>query len=102
MLPGNAELPLYNGALLFAGHYYNRIWVITCGCLLWGVMTVAFSQCNSVMQGYIFWGEVSRSIGQLSETHQRPGNLAAVHWSKHGASVHYLSPDGGMACTFSM
>ena len=39
------------------GHYYNRIWVITCGCLMWGVMTVAFSQCNSVMQGYIFWGK---------------------------------------------
>ena len=31
--------------------------MITCGCLMWGVMTVAFSQCNSVMQGYIFWGE---------------------------------------------
>ncbi|CAK0787030.1 hypothetical protein CVIRNUC_010246 [Coccomyxa viridis] len=40
----------------FLGHYYNRIWVICAGCLLWGVMTVAFSQCNSVMQGYIFWG----------------------------------------------
>ena len=31
--------------------------MITCGCLMWGVMTVAFSQCDSVMQGYIFWGE---------------------------------------------
>jgi hypothetical protein len=39
-----------------AGHYYNRIWVITTGCLMWGVMTAAFSQCNSVSQGYIFWG----------------------------------------------
>ena len=61
--------------------------MICAGCLLWGVMTVAFSQCNSVMQGYIFWGGFQRSYGRLSETHQRPGDLAAVHWSKHGASV---------------
>lgn len=23
-----------------AGYYYNRVWVIAAGCLLWGVMTV--------------------------------------------------------------
>lgn len=39
--------------------------MITCGCLMWGVMTVAFSQCDSVMQGYIFWGE-NRSTQRLA------------------------------------
>ncbi|CAL8464814.1 g4349 [Coccomyxa elongata] len=40
----------------FLGHYYNRIWVITFGCLLWGIMTGAFASCHTVSQGYIFWG----------------------------------------------
>lgn len=43
--------------MLITGHYYNRIWVITFGCLLWGIMTGAFASCNTVAQGYIFWGE---------------------------------------------
>ena len=58
--------------------------MICAGCLLWGVMTVAFSQCNSVMQGYIFWGKLQMSYGEL---HERPGDLAALHWSKHGGAV---------------
>ena len=45
-----------------AGHYYNRIWVITCGCLLWGCMTAAFSRCNYVEEGYIFWGKLANNI----------------------------------------
>lgn len=56
-----------------AGHYYNRIWVITTGCLIWGVMTAAFSRCTSVSQGYIFWGAnfhfaVHSLLGVLSPT----------------------------------
>ena len=46
----------------WAGHYYNRIWVITTGCLMWAVCTAAFSQCNSVAQGYVFWGAQPLSI----------------------------------------
>lgn len=26
-----------------AGYYYNRVWVIAFGCLLWGIMTVRFA-----------------------------------------------------------
>ena len=33
-----------------AGHYYNRIWVITAGCVLWGVMTAGFATTHSVAQ----------------------------------------------------
>ncbi|KAK9786693.1 hypothetical protein WJX73_003542 [Symbiochloris irregularis] len=39
----------------FMGHYYNRIWVIAAGCTLWGIMTLGFSFCTSVQQGYLFW-----------------------------------------------
>ena len=60
--------------------------MICCGCLLWGVMTVAFSQCDSVMQGYIFWGGFRGSRGELTETHERSGDIAAAHWLKHGVS----------------
>jgi len=33
-----------------AGHYYNRIWVITAGCVLWGIMTAGFATTHSVAQ----------------------------------------------------
>ena len=33
-----------------AGHYYNRIWVITAGCILWGIMTAGFATTHSVAQ----------------------------------------------------
>ena len=33
-----------------AGHHYNRIAVVTIGCLLWGVMTALFSVTQSLQQ----------------------------------------------------
>lgn len=36
--------------LLFTGHNFNRVWVITGGCLLWGVMTGGFSLCTVLWQ----------------------------------------------------
>ena len=33
-----------------AGHHYNRITVVTIGCLLWGVMTALFSVTQSLQQ----------------------------------------------------
>ena len=33
-----------------AGYYYNRIWVITAGCVLWGIMTAGFATTHSVAQ----------------------------------------------------
>lgn len=38
-----------------AGHYGNRIWVITVGCLIWGVMTVGFSISSSLHEAIFFW-----------------------------------------------
>eukprot|EP00891_Asterochloris_glomerata_P000173 jgi/Astpho2/173/e_gw1.00004.7.1_t len=35
------------------GHHYNRITVVTIGCLLWGVMTALFSVTQSLQQGMI-------------------------------------------------
>ncbi|CAL5221386.1 g3569 [Coccomyxa viridis] len=37
------------------GHYGNRIWVITVGCLIWGVMTVGFSISSSLREAIFFW-----------------------------------------------
>ncbi|KAK9793504.1 hypothetical protein WJX73_009675 [Symbiochloris irregularis] len=39
-----------------AGHLHNRIWVITAGCLLWGVMTAGFATSTALWQGLFFWG----------------------------------------------
>ena len=33
-----------------AGHNFNRVWVITGGCLLWGIMTGGFSLCTVLWQ----------------------------------------------------
>ena len=38
-----------------AGHYGNRIWVITAGCLVWGVMTLGFSASRSLRAATCFW-----------------------------------------------
>lgn len=38
-----------------AGHYYNRVHVTSIGCIMWGVCTAAFSACQSLKQGYLFW-----------------------------------------------
>ena len=38
-----------------AGHYGNRIWVITAGCLVWGVMTLGFSVSRSLREAIFFW-----------------------------------------------
>lgn len=38
-----------------AGHYFNRIWVISLGCTIWGIMTCGFAFCKSKEQGYFFW-----------------------------------------------
>lgn len=38
-----------------AGHYYNRVWVIACGCLMWGTCTALFAGTHSVAGGAIFW-----------------------------------------------
>lgn len=35
---------------LHTGHNFNRVWVITGGCLLWGVMTGGFSLCTVLWQ----------------------------------------------------
>ncbi|CAK0781097.1 hypothetical protein CVIRNUC_005284 [Coccomyxa viridis] len=37
------------------GHYGNRIWVITAGCLVWGVMTLGFSVSRSLREAIFFW-----------------------------------------------
>ena len=39
----------------FAGHYYNRAWVISGGCLIWGVVTVGFSMARTLREGIFFW-----------------------------------------------
>lgn len=38
-----------------AGHYYNRAWVISGGCLIWGVVTVGFSMARTLREGIFFW-----------------------------------------------
>lgn len=38
-----------------AGHHYNRIWVITVGCLIWGLMTLGFSVSGSLPVAIAFW-----------------------------------------------
>ena len=38
-----------------AGHYYNRAWVISGGCLIWGVVTVGFSLARTLREGIFFW-----------------------------------------------
>ena len=47
--------PFQNPRTPLAGHYYNRIWVISAGCVLWGVMTAAFTACTSVRGGMVVW-----------------------------------------------
>ncbi|KAK9845923.1 hypothetical protein WJX81_006083 [Elliptochloris bilobata] len=39
----------------FLGHYYNRAWVISGGCLIWGVVTVGFSMARTLREGIFFW-----------------------------------------------
>ena len=46
-----------------AGHLYNRIWVTTAGCLLWGIMTAGFAFSTSLKHGLFFWGV--NGAGQL-------------------------------------
>ncbi len=41
--------------LLSTGHYYDRIWVTSCGCFIWGTMTCGFALCSSIAQGVFFW-----------------------------------------------
>ncbi len=55
---------------------------------MWGVMTVAFSQCNSVMQGYIFWGK------PCSAMH---GRFRYCHCSAH-VPVHLESAEYTKVC----
>lgn len=43
------------GAAPGAGHYYNRIWVITVGCLIWGCMTLGFSMAPTIQAATLFW-----------------------------------------------
>ena len=38
-----------------AGHYYNRVWVITGGCLIWGCMTLGFSMAPTIQAATLFW-----------------------------------------------
>ena len=44
-----------------AGHYINRLWVVSFGCVLWGVMTAAFSCAPSLN----FWSMLVWSITGL-------------------------------------
>jgi hypothetical protein len=46
---------------LGAGHYINRLWVVSFGCVLWGVMTAAFSCAPSLN----FWSMLVWSITGL-------------------------------------
>lgn len=39
-----------------AGYYYNRVWVIAFGCVLWGTMTACFAGTHSVFAGALCWG----------------------------------------------
>ncbi|CAL8468475.1 g8015 [Coccomyxa elongata] len=41
------------GGLL--GHWYNRIYVITCGCIIWGLMTLGFSLSRNLIMAICFW-----------------------------------------------
>eukprot|EP00884_Botryococcus_braunii_P002276 jgi/Botrbrau1/12049/Bobra.0295s0005.1 len=41
------------GGLL--GHMYNRAWVVSLGCLVWGLTTTAFSFTHNVGQGIATW-----------------------------------------------
>ena len=43
------------GCVASAGHYYNRAWVISGGCLIWGVVTVGFSMARTLREGIFFW-----------------------------------------------
>jgi MFS family permease len=39
----------------YAGHYYNRTWVITLGCVIWGLTTTAFAFSTNLGQGIASW-----------------------------------------------
>lgn len=38
-----------------AGYYMNRVRILSCGCLLWGLMTILFSFATSLAQGRVLW-----------------------------------------------
>lgn len=82
----------------YMGHYYNRVWVVTAGCLLWAAMTAAFSTCNSVAQGSIFWAV--NGIG-LSLVIPNSQSLIADYWSEQSRGrafgmLQLMSNLGGM------
>lgn len=37
------------------GHYMDRVTVLATGCFIWAAMAAAFSLCNSVATGALFW-----------------------------------------------
>lgn len=38
-----------------AGYYFNRVWLITAGCGVWGCATALFSACTGLAPGYLLW-----------------------------------------------
>lgn len=62
-----------------AGYYMNRIKILACGCLLWGVMTLLFSFTTSLAQGRVLW--VVNGIG-LSMVIPTSQSLTADYYSE--------------------
>lgn len=51
MIPNYLLFEIY----LDAGHVFNRIYVTSAGCFIWGIMTAGFAFCQSINQGIFFW-----------------------------------------------
>jgi hypothetical protein len=40
---------------LLPGQQFDRVWVLSLGCFIWGTMACAFAFSNTVLQGMFFW-----------------------------------------------
>eukprot|EP01024_Parvocaulis_polyphysoides_P057588 TRINITY_DN6137_c2_g2_i2.p1 TRINITY_DN6137_c2_g2~~TRINITY_DN6137_c2_g2_i2.p1 ORF type:complete len:468 (-),score=20.47 TRINITY_DN6137_c2_g2_i2:1666-2901(-) len=84
------------GGLL--GHYHNRILVISAGCLIWGLMTLAFSTAQSVGWGMVCWGINGIGLAMVIPNYQ---SLTADYYPEQQrgrafGTLHMTSYLGGM------
>ena len=70
-------------ACVRAGHYLNRMWVVSFGCILWGVMTAAFSAAPSLN----FWSMLVWSITGLGLALVIPNVQSVIAGARHFCTV---------------
>ena len=87
--------------ILLPGQQFDRVWVLSLGCFIWGTMACAFAFSNTVLQGMFFW---AFNGGQCVRHWQRWRHCAAnafleidmcsqAHWVLHTVPLpHVMLP----------